>query len=157
MFRSMRRFRQAITPEECKALLAREKRGVLSVLGDGGYPYGMPVDHWYCADDGKLYFHGAKEGHRFDAIQRDPKASYCVIDAGVQRENDWSKDFQSVIVFGRIEVVTEPARMRNALLRLTEQFADASYFESEWEKDGSRVLVTALVPEHITGKRVHES
>ena len=116
-----------------------------------------PVDHWYNEADGKLYFHGAKEGHRLDAIAREPKASYCVIDAGVQRENDWSKDFKSVIVFGRMELVEDEARVKDALLHLTLKFTDASYFDEEWRKVGARVRITALVPEHISGKRVNES
>ena len=54
-----------------------ELRGVLSVLGDEGYPYGIPLDHWYLVADGKLYFHCAKEGK-------------------------WALNICSVIVFGRI-------------------------------------------------------
>ncbi len=157
MFRTMRRAKQQMEQDACIALLKTQKRGVLSVLGDDGYPYGMPVDHWYNEADGKLYFHGAKAGHRFDAIARDPRASYCVLGDGVPRENDWSMDFESVIVFGKIEIVEDEARMKTALLGLTERFTDASYFEHEWATVSDRVLVTALVPEHITGKRVHES
>ena len=37
MFRKMRRFKQQLPAEECVAILKREKRGVLSVLGDDGY------------------------------------------------------------------------------------------------------------------------
>ena len=57
MFRPMRRFKQQISDEECKEVLTSEPRGVLSVLGDDGYPYGIPMDHWYSETDGKLYFH----------------------------------------------------------------------------------------------------
>lgn len=61
MFRKMRRFKQQISEEECREILKQEPRGVLSLIGDNGYPYGIPMDHWYCEEDGKLYFHGAKE------------------------------------------------------------------------------------------------
>lgn len=37
MFRKMRRFKQQLPAEECVAILKREKRWVLSVLGDDGY------------------------------------------------------------------------------------------------------------------------
>jgi nitroimidazol reductase NimA-like FMN-containing flavoprotein (pyridoxamine 5'-phosphate oxidase superfamily) len=47
MFREMRRFKQQIPNEECIEILKSEPRGVLSVLGDEGYPYGVPLDHWY--------------------------------------------------------------------------------------------------------------
>ena len=67
MFRKMRRFKQELSKEECMEILKNEPRGVLSVLGDDGYPYGMPVTHWYNEKNGKIYFHGAKSGHKIDA------------------------------------------------------------------------------------------
>ena len=51
MFREMRRFKQQIPNEECIEILKSEPRGVLSVLGDEGYPYGVPLDHWYSECD----------------------------------------------------------------------------------------------------------
>ena len=60
MFRQMRRFKQQISEDECIEVLKTAPRGVLSMAGDDGYPYGIPLDHWYCEKDGKLYFHGAK-------------------------------------------------------------------------------------------------
>ena len=68
MFRKMRRFKQQITDAECIEVLKKTKRGVLSLLGEDGYPYGIPIDHWYCEEDGRIYFHGAKEGHKIDAV-----------------------------------------------------------------------------------------
>ena len=57
MFRDMRRFMQQISDEKCVQILKEQPRGVLSMLGDDDYPYGIPLDHWYCEEDGKLYFH----------------------------------------------------------------------------------------------------
>ena len=68
MFRGMRRFKQQVSEEECIRVLKEQPRGVLSMIGDDGYPYGIPLDHWYCEENGRLYFHGAKEGHKIDAI-----------------------------------------------------------------------------------------
>ena len=76
MFRPMRRFKQQISEAECKEILKNEKRGVLSLLGDDGYPYGLPLSHLYSEEDGKIYFHGAKEGHKIDAIKNYDKASF---------------------------------------------------------------------------------
>ena len=69
MFRKMLRFKQQIPEEECIEILKKEPRGVLSVLGDDDYPYGMPINHFYCEEDGKLYFHTGMKGHRTDAIR----------------------------------------------------------------------------------------
>ena len=43
MFRKMRRFKQELNETECKKILKNEVRGVLSVIGDDGYPYGLPM------------------------------------------------------------------------------------------------------------------
>ncbi len=102
MFREMMRFKQAIPREECIRILQEEKRGVLSVLGDDDYPYGMPINHWYCPEDGKIYFHGGRQGHKIDAIRRHDKVSFCVYDSGFRKEGDWALNIKSVIVFGRV-------------------------------------------------------
>ena len=65
MFRDVARKKQALTRAECIALLKREKRAVLSVVTEHGYPYAVPVNHWYNEADGKLYFHGGKIVFRF--------------------------------------------------------------------------------------------
>ena len=78
MFRPMRRFKQALSPEECRAVLERGTSGVLALTGDGGWPYAVPLSYVYA--DGKLYFHSAKSGHKVDAIRSCPRVSFCVID-----------------------------------------------------------------------------
>jgi nitroimidazol reductase NimA-like FMN-containing flavoprotein (pyridoxamine 5'-phosphate oxidase superfamily) len=47
MFRELRRKNKALSDEECIEILKTERRGVLSVIGDEGYPYGMPMNHYY--------------------------------------------------------------------------------------------------------------
>ena len=59
-FRPMRRFKQQMNDEDCIVLLKTAPRGVLAVLGDGGYPYTIPLDFVY--DEGKIYFHCAECG-----------------------------------------------------------------------------------------------
>ena len=60
---------QQLPMEDCIQILKQETRGVLSVLGDDDYPYGMPMNHWYNEEDGKIYFHCGKTGHRLDALK----------------------------------------------------------------------------------------
>ena len=59
-FRPMRRFRQALSKEESVSLLKTEKRGTLAVIGDGGYPYAVPINFYYDEAENKLYFHCAR-------------------------------------------------------------------------------------------------
>ena len=89
MFRKMRRFKQQISEKECIRVLKEQPRGVLSMLGDDGYPYGIPLDHWYSEIDNKLYFHCAKTGHKLDAIASCNKVSFCVMDEGYRKDGEW--------------------------------------------------------------------
>ena len=158
MFREMRRFKQALTQGECIEILKTRPRGVLSLLGADGYPYGLPIDYWYNEADGKIYFHGAPEGHKVDAIKSCDKASFCVCDEGRLEGDDWPLHFCSVIVFGRIAPVTDHVVTVEICRKLAEKFTDdTAYIDAEIASAEHRVLCLALTPEHITGKRVKES
>ena len=157
MFRNIVRTKQALPEEECIAILKKELRGVLSVLGDNDYPYGMPLNHYYNDEDGRLYFHSGKSGHRIDAIRRHPKASFCVYDEGTRENGNWYLTFKSVIVFGRIEIVEDREKIYDIARKLSRKFTDDDeYLENEVKNSGPGTLMFALVPEHITGKRVTE-
>lgn len=158
MFRKMRRFKQELNREECIEVLKQEPRGVLSVLGEDGYPYGVPMDHWYNEADGKLYFHGAKTGHKIDAMKRCDKVSYCVMDKGWRKEGDWAMNIRSVVVFGRLRPVDDPAKTAEICTNICRKFTDdAAYLEHELLHSGPAVLCLELEPEHMTGKLVNES
>lgn len=158
MFREMRRKGQQLSQEDCVRILKEEPRGVLSLLGEEGYPYGVPLDHWYNEADGCLYFHCAREGHKLDAIRGYNKASFCVMDQGFRQEGEWALNIRSVIVFGRVQLLTD----RDETLAMARQlalkyFPTAEDVEAELAKSGPRVQMFRLVPEHITGKLVNES
>ena len=138
--------------------MKNELRGVLSVLGDDDYPYGMPMNHFYCEQDGKIYFHGGKAGHKIDALNRHDKASFCIYDSGFRKEGDWALNIKSVIVFGRIEFVDDEDIMYRMSEKLSRKFTDDDeYIAQELKNAGPRTLMFALVPEHISGKLVNES
>ena len=158
MFREMRRSPQALSKEEITEVLIKETRGVLSVQGDDGYPYGVPINHYYDEETGKLYFHGADFGHRVDAIKRDPKVSYCVYGQEYQKEGDWAKYVKSVIVFGKAELIEDQEEIIKWSRALCDKFpCTKEYIETEIEKDAKRTLCFAINIENINGKLVHEA
>ena len=158
MFRKMRRSPQALSREEMIDLLKTETRGVMSVHGDDGYPYGVPINHFYNDEDGKLYFHGAKFGHRVDAVKSDPKVSYCVYGGEYKDEGDWAYRVKSVIVFGRAELIEDTAEIERISRLLCEKFpGPQEYVEKEIEKDTKNTLLIAIKIEDMNGKLVHEA
>lgn len=159
MFREMTRKNQALTRAECIALLQTQTRGVLSVLGDGGYPYGMPMNHWYEPQDGCLYFHcGRQQSHRADALNACGKVSFCVYDQGFRREGEWALNVKSVVVFGQMEIVEDLDAIVAITTRLSHKFTrDEAYIQHEIAHHAHRTLLLKLTPEQITGKLVNEA
>ena len=158
MFRKMRRSPQALSREEMTELLNTETRGVMSVQGDDGYPYGVPINHLYDEETNRLYFHGADFGHRVDAVKRDPKVSYCVFGGEYQKEGDWARYVKSVIIFGKAVLIDDPDEVVKWSRALCGKFpCPQEYIDSEIEKDAARTLVIAIDIEDMNGKLVHEA
>lgn len=155
MFRKMRRHKQQLSKDECIDILIEEPRGVLALLGDNDYPYTVPISHVYV--DGKIYFHGARSGHKNDAAKRHEKVSFCVIDKGIKAENSWWYTFKSVVVFGKIRIVTDRDEKIDKLTHLGDKFFPT---HEETVDEISRLLdkteLYEITPEHITGKFVRE-
>lgn len=152
MFRPMRRKGQQMTDEACRAALRRGKEGVLSVAGDDGYPYGVPVNYFY--DGEKIYIHCAKEGHKIDALCRSDKVSFCVIDRDEVVPEEYSTAYRSVILFGRVRIIGDPAAMTSLLDALAARFVkDAPPERAAYiQKYIAGVAVLEITVEHMTGK-----
>lgn len=112
MFRPMRRHRQQLSQGDCAAILSRGTSGVLAVAGDGGYPYAVPLSYVY--QEGTLFFHCAKAGHKLDALRRCSKASFCVIDQDQVVPPEYTTYFRSVIAFGRTRILEDEAEKQAA-------------------------------------------
>ncbi|MCD8009233.1 MAG: pyridoxamine 5'-phosphate oxidase family protein [Lachnospiraceae bacterium] len=157
MFRDMRRRKQLVPGNECRAILRSEKRGVLSVIGDDGYPYGVPINFYYDEDENTLYFHCARQGHKIDAIQNCGKVSFTTWNHGSRKEGDWAFYVTSVIVMGKAELVDDPDVIYEKTHKLAEKYYPPDEdIEAEWEKFGKNVQIIAVHIQHMTGKLVHE-
>ena len=158
MFRELLRKKQKLTEGECIDLLINEKRGVLSVCGDNGYPYGMPMNHFYNKEDGCIYFHCGRVGHRYDSLKRSDCVSFCVYDEGFRKEGEWALNVKSVIVFGKIEIIDDIGVVGKITAGLCRKFTDdEGYIKNEIEKFARATLLLKLVPENMCGKLVNES
>ena len=157
MFRPIKRQKQALNKERCEYILSSSLRGVLAVIGDGGYPYTVPLNHYF-SEDGCLYFHSGRVGHKIDSIKSSNKASYSVISDGVKKEGSWIKEFESVVVFGTIEIIDDKELTKSITRKLSHKFTnDENYIDNEIEHFLSATILLKLTPEHITGKVITES
>lgn len=151
----MRRQGQQLSKEECEDILTNQPRGVLALLGDYEYPYAIPMSHVFV--NGKIYFHGAKKGHKNDAVRNHSKCSYCVLDDGVKAADSWWYTFRSVIVFGSIRILDDVDERIEALTYLGDKFFpthDDTVDEIERLLDKTDVYEITI--EHMSGKIVKE-
>ena len=156
-FRTMRRFRQQLSGQECRAVLRRGTSGVLAVTGDDGWPYAVPLSYAY--SEGKLLFHCAKEGHKLDALERDPRASFCVIDRDQVVPGEFTTYYRSVILFGTVRVLRSPAELEAAARTLTDKYCPLEVPEAvDREITGAlgRMYILEMEVSHMTGKQARE-
>ncbi len=157
MFQEMRRKRQALSSEEISAVLNRGTSGVLALSGDNDYPYAVPISYVY--DGEKLYFHCAKSGHKLNAVQRNAKASFCVIDQDKIIPEEYTSYFRNVIVFGRIQVIKDEDKKRQAIEKLAVKYAPQDSDERRREaidREWKPLCMLEMTIDHMSGKEAIE-
>lgn len=159
MFREMRRIAQQISPEECAEVLRRATSGVLGLHGDDGYPYTVPLSFVYQeggAGLGTIGFHCAKTGHKIDAIRRNGKVSFTVIDRDEVMPRERTTKYRSVIVFGRARILEDEQEMRRAANAIGDKysrgFEELYMRETEDTIREGRLCCVEITIDHMTGK-----
>ena len=157
VFREMRRKKQVLSQKEVDDILHKGTSGVLALLRDNDYPYAVPISYVY--DDGKVYFHSAKSGHKIDAIQRTAKASFCVIDEDLVVPEEYTTYFRSVIAFGRIRIVEDDSEKRAAIEKLAIKYAPedtAANRDYAISREWKPLCMLEMTIDHVTGKEAIE-
>lgn len=153
MFREMRRKKQILPMEEVTDILNQGTSGVLAVSGDNDYPYAVPISYVY--DNGRLYFHCAKSGHKLDAIRRNSKASFCVINQDKIVPEEYTTYFRSVIAFGTIRILENDQEKRAAIEKLAVKYTpgdSAQNRQKAIDRDWAPLCMLEMTIDHITGK-----
>lgn len=157
MFRQMRRKNQILSQQESIAILQNGTTGTLAVLGDEDYPYAVPINYFY--ENNKIYFHGAKAGHKIDAIKKHNKVSFCVIAQDDIVSEKLTTYFKSVIAFGTARMIEDDTEKRSAIEKLTAKFAPDQPEQKRTEeikKDFAILGMIEMTIEHMTGKQALE-
>lgn len=154
MFREMRRKKQALTMEGCRKILQEGTSGVLAMDGDNGYPYAVPISYVLSGDN--IYFHCAKTGHKIDAIARNEKVSFCVIGKDQVIPEKFTTYYESVIVFGKIQIVSDDEEKKKAIEKLCGRYAPdatAAQIQEEIDMHKNSLCMLRLSIEHMSGKK----
>lgn len=157
MFPQMRRYKQALPPEDCRRILTQGTSGILALSGGDGYPYAVPLSYVYHNDH--IYFHSAVSGHKLDLLRANPKASFCVIDQDQVVPAEYTTYFRSVIVFGTLRELSAPAEKRAALRALAVKYDPENTPEGHEAAMGNEarpICMLELTVDHMTGKEAKE-
>lgn len=155
MFRKMRRAERELPEGQAKKILKNGSYGVLALAGDGGYLYTVPLNYVY--DGERIYFHCAAEGHKIDAIARDNKCSFCVVENGGVIEDRFTTKYRSVIAFGKIYEETDE-KCRENVFRLMMQSLTPSVTNEKREEMShcQKARILAMDIGYLSGKGANQ-
>ena len=157
MFRPMRRKNREIPREQAQAVLKTARWGVLALNGDGGYPYAIPINFLYDPEAEKIYFHGAKAGHKADALRKSDQVCFTVCGEEIVRKEAWAPFVQSAVAFGRCHLLENtPENMALLKQMAMKYYPEESIANEEIAKSGKAVQLFVIEIEHLTGKEVQE-
>ena len=159
MFRSMRRKKREISQELAEALLQGSRRGVLAVNGDDGYPYAVPINFLYDKESNRIYFHGAKAGHKFDSIKACDKVCFTVYgnETIKNKDEEWAPYMQSTVVFGRCHLLDAGPETNEILKRLARKYYPTEeLIDAIMASEGRAVQMFEIEIEHLSGKEIQE-
>ncbi len=156
MFREMIRKKQELSKEDTIAVLQRGTNGVLAVAGDNGYPYGVPLSYTYA--EGKIYFHCGQRGHKIDALERDSKVCFTVVDKDQIVAEELTSYFRSAIVFGRAVLIEEQAEKEKAHIVFSEKYSGEfpEKIQAAIKKGLEHMRMYRIDIDHMSGKEAIE-
>lgn len=147
----MRRSDRAILKDEALHILKKAEYGVLSSVGSGNQPYGVPVN--FCVTENSIFFHSATEGHKIDNITNNPKVSFCVVGNTRVLPANFGTKYESTIIFGSASEVFENEKQA-ALECLLHKYSENYFAEGLKYIDAldQKTRVFKISIETVTGK-----
>ena len=145
MFKPIRKKINEIDRTATEALLTSNRRGILAMNGVNGYPYAIPINYFYDNETQKIYFHGAKAGHKVDG------------DEHIDESEPWAPYVQSAVVFGRCRLLEAGpesiARLKEFAMKY---YPDEILADEQIARNGRATQMFEITIEHMSGKQVQE-
>jgi len=121
MSREMRRKDRLIPDERARGVIEKCEYGVFITADKEGHPYGVALNHVLIED--KIYFHCAHEGRKLDNIKENPNVSMTFVGRAEVLGEDYTTGYESVIIEGTAQMVTEKAEKKAILLAIGKRFS----------------------------------
>lgn len=153
MFREMRRKKQALSYEETENILKNTSYGVLAADGDDG-PYAVALNYLY--EDGCIYFHCAKSGHKLDAVKKNPKVSFCVVEKSDVIKEKYTTNYKSAVIFGIAEIMEDKDEIMNVITAFAKKYYPEDTDENRLfyiNREIGAMCMVKIKIRHMTGKQ----
>ena len=149
--KEIRRKDREIDLTDAKDLLKTCEYGVMSTADSVNQPYGIPINYVY--QNGSIYFHCAKSGHKLDNIKDNPKVSFCVVGKTKLLPSEFATEYESAVAFG-IASEVQGSERTDALIAILEKYSPEFINEGKryLEQKDKATTVVKIDINHITGK-----
>jgi nitroimidazol reductase NimA-like FMN-containing flavoprotein (pyridoxamine 5'-phosphate oxidase superfamily) len=149
---------------QIEEVLKSAEIGHLAYNGPDGWPRLTALNYAY---DGRILWHGAVAGERFDCLKKDPRVTFFAVSLQTylpshflyeENASGASVAFKSVAVRGRSRLIDDPEEKCAILNLLMEKYQPEGRYrrltpEDEMYKKTLRATgAFALIPEEMTGK-----
>ena len=151
-------------PKLIGEVLQTTEIGYLSFIGPDGWPRITPLNFVF---DGRVLWHGAIAGERFECLQRNPKATFSTVSLQAYVPSHFTSEgsaigattvYQSAIVRGSCSIIEEAQERCKILNMLMDKYQPEGRYKRITPEDPMYIkllkatAVCALVPESMTGK-----
>ncbi|MBR5533979.1 MAG: pyridoxamine 5'-phosphate oxidase family protein [Ruminiclostridium sp.] len=99
--------------EDTLAILKKGDHGTLSLNGNEGYPYAVPIN--YVVVNDKVYLHSAPYGYKMECLEQSKKCCFSAIISAQILPSKITAAYESVIITGDVAIVTDETEKRTAL------------------------------------------
>jgi nitroimidazol reductase NimA-like FMN-containing flavoprotein (pyridoxamine 5'-phosphate oxidase superfamily) len=149
----MRRKDRQISNDESYIIIDKASFGTMATVDCDGIPYAVPLN--FVRDGDILYFHGAMEGHKIDNLKERPNVCITFVGSVSFPEKHFTTIFESAILFGKAEEVTDDNEKIHGLKLICERFVpdNMDAFNYGIEKQLKVTAVWKIKIETISGKQ----
>ena len=141
-----------MSQEATIAMIDAKEYAVLSLTDADGRAYGVPLD--YVRKDDSLYFHGAKEGRKVEAMRINSWACAVIMGDTTIVPEKFGRKYESAVIEGPIELIDDPEQKRQVMTWVAESRSPAypEKAQAVIERMLDRVLVYKMKMEIVSGK-----
>ncbi|MGL4594806.1 MAG: pyridoxamine 5'-phosphate oxidase family protein [Thermoguttaceae bacterium] len=130
-----RRVDRIISEKESIRILDAAIYGVLATISPDGSSYGIPLN--FVRKDQKIFLHCALEGKKLENIEHDNRVCFCVVGKAEIISDQFTMEYESVVVTGTAKIISSPEKKRAALKLLCEKYQIENVLSKPFDKSTS--------------------